>query len=600
MTQLTPTSRRPFRNALLILLAGLSAGASPSGADVANEVAVDLAGKVVDGSGAGVPGATVRILETALTATTGSGGEFEIKGSFQSGIVRRAGTPGGGTLEYRHGRVHLTVRGPGPVEALLVGPDGRSRRFTWSPPAGAGKTVFDVDARLSAMSPSAGTWLLRLSSGGDSRTFRLVRRGVGEATLVFPGTGYRTAAAAARVADPSRKVAADSSSLILEVSASGFHPRRRHLAQANQAGIDITLLPITASLKERIQDFVGAGNTFRLAFLKKENASSRKHVLHYVDFAEMAGDTMPLHAFADSKGPETTPFGANVPAWSPDGRTLAYEIGAENLTTPASRIHLQPLQGPRQDGPGHPATNPRFWTDGKDTALVWCTSGLQDGWKDSSSSTLRQPFVGGALSGAAEALSKGSYNGGLSRDGRYLATAFRHGVMKDREAGAHRFFHVYPGHPPAQDGGPTDSLQSCNASVSPDAARPSRMLFLDFGVPPGDTPYPNPVRPQHYAQHRMILIGDYLSEGPGRVVDFIDTPAEELAEDKTWDDPEWSNHPEFAVATTRDPDGDLTNPGEPPPTQPDLYLIHLPTRSALKVVSGDHMILPALWVGPKP
>jgi hypothetical protein len=597
MTILTPPSFRPSRRALLILLAGLSLGAGTSGAAAANEVAVSLAGKVIDGDGAGVPGATVRILETPLTATTGSGGEFEIKGTFQSGIVRRAGTPGGGFLEYREGRVHLAVEGRRAVEALLVGPDGRSRRFTWRPPEGAAKASLDLDARLSEMSRSAGTFFLRLASDGETRTFRLVRTGRGQETRI--SVGPRTGAPG-MAAGPARKAAADSASLILEVEAVGFLSKRRRLAQAAQTGIQVSLLSATASLEERIQDLLGAGNTFRLAFLKKEGASSRKHVLHYVDFAEMAGDTLPLHAFADSRGPETTPFGANVPAWSPDGRTLAYEIGAENLTTPASRIYLQPLLGPRQDGPEYPATNPRFWTDGKDTALVWCTSGLQDAWKDTASSTLRRSYLGGSLTGAAEILSKGSFNGGLSRNGRYLATAFRHGVMKDRESGAHRFFHVYPGHPPGKDGSPTDSLQSCNASISPDAARPGRMLFLDFGVPPGETPYPNPVRPQHYAQHQMILIGDFLSEGPGRVADFIDTPADELAGGKTWDDPEWSNHPDFAVATTRDPDGDVSNPGEPRPTQPDIHIIHLPTKSSVKVLSGDHMILPALWIGPEP
>ena len=89
-------------------------------------------------------------------------------------------------------------------------------------------------------------------------------------------------------------------------------------------------------------------------------------------------------------------------------------------------------------------------------------------------------------------------------------------------------------------------------------------------------------------------------EAPGRIVDFVDSPAEELAKGRTWDDPEWSNHPDFAVATTRDPEGDKSNPDEPKPTQPDLYIIHLPTKSALKVVSGDHMILPVLWVGKAP
>ena len=98
----------------------------------------------------------------------------------------------------------------------------------------------------------------------------------------------------------------------------------------------------------------------------------------------------------------------------------------------------------------------------------------------------------------------------------------------------------------------------------------------------------------------MILMGDYLSEAPGRIVDFIDTPAEELAQEKTWDDPEWSNRPEWAVATTRDPDGDRSVPSEPKPSQPDIYIIDLATKSSLKVLSGDHFTMPVLWIGPRP
>lgn len=170
--------------------------------------------------------------------------------------------------------------------------------------------------------------------------------------------------------------------------------------------------------------------------------------------------------------------------------------------------------------------------------------------------------------------------------------------MQDLVTGQKRSLHVYPGHPKASDGSSTDSLQACNGSVSPDPARPSRMLFLDFGVP--DEPsYANVVAPKLYAQHRMILIGDYASDAPGRIVDFIDTPASELEAENTWDDPEWTNAADYAVATLRDPDGDKTVPSEPRPTQPDIHLIKLSTKETIRVLSGGHQILPAAWIGPK-
>src|SRR5690606_31184445 len=240
------------------------------------------------------------------------------------------------------------------------------------------------------------------------------------------------------------------------------------------------------------------------------------------------------------RGPEASPYGANAPAWSPDGNFLAYEIGAENATTNVSRIHIQPLQGSRIDSIGYPATNPRWWTDGKDTSLIWGSSGREDAWADTGSATYMQRIAGGALSGEPKVVAKGSYNAGLSPDGRFLAAAYRYGLVLDLETGVRRHLHVYPGHPPDRNGFPTDSMQACNGSVSQDAARPDRMMFLDFGVVE-EPVYPNLVTPKLYSQHRMILIGAHGSEAPGRIVDFIDSPAAELARERTWDDPEWTN-----------------------------------------------------------
>ena len=103
-------------------------------------------------------------------------------------------------------------------------------------------------------------------------------------------------------------------------------------------------------------------------------------------------------------------FGANVPAWSPDRKVVVYEIGNENqAVAKVSRIYLQPLGGTRVEGPAFPATNPRFWADGKDTALLWCASGRDDGYKDAASRTLRQRVAGGALTGEPRATQPDSY-----------------------------------------------------------------------------------------------------------------------------------------------------------------------------------------------
>lgn len=581
-------------------------GAEAQGTDV------DLQGTVMDATGAPIAGAAIKLLESSLATTSDADGKFALKGNVAIGILHRTRLPGNLGLTFRDGVVTLERPLAGGMRVEWI--DVQGHRLLLPVPAGSGSFRLDLaglghgrNLRGSSgpdpdRSASDGPvhWL-RITTASGSAVFRFVQRGSRSFLSGGPGLsgapGVLEKAAAAATA--SRSVRTSGDGFILEAAAAGFLAKRFAQASPVKSGLALNLLPAASGLKERIQDFLGAGNSFKIAYLKPEAAGSRKFMLYYSDFAEMAGDTMPQHAFPDSKGPASSVYGAFAPSWSPDGRTIAYETGYENLTTPISRIYLQPVGGARADGPAYPATNPRWWTDGKDTSLIWCSSGREDAWADTSSATYRQKISGGVLTGAAEVLSKGSYNAGLSPDGRYLATAFRYALMQDRNDKAKRYLHIYPGHPKAADGSNTDSLQACNGSVSQDPAHPSRMLFLDFGVPEAPA-YPNGVVPGLYAQHRMILIGDYASDAPGRIVDFIDTPESELAVDNTWDDPEWTTHADFAVATTRDPDGDKSEPSQPKPTQPAIYLIKLSTKESIKVLSGGHQMLPAAWVGAKP
>jgi hypothetical protein len=598
-----------FRILVLILAFSLAVTAGVHG----QETHVDWKGMVVDQKGSPVPGATVKLLESALSATTDAEGKFALTGDVAIGIVRKTLLPGNVLLRYADGILHLDSRAAGSIGLEWISPQGTRKKIPVPARNGTGGIKVDLDRvadGLAGAGPQRGTDLhwLRITTSGGVSVFRFLRtgsHGVLSGGPGFAGSGADTRAAAAKTSGGAAKSggtraaasAAAAGGLVLEASAAGFFAKRFVQAKASDADLSLALLPASTGLKGRIQDFIGAGNSFRIAFVKPEAAGSRKFVLHYADFAEMAGDTMPQHAFPDSRGPTSSPYGAFAPSWSPDGRSIAYEIGFENMTTAVSRVYIQPLSGARAEGPGIPSTNPRWWSNGSDTSLIWCTSGREDAWSDTATATWRQKVSGGALTGAPELLGKGSYNAGLSPDGRYLATGYRYASMQDRESRERRFLHVYPGHPKASDGSNTDSLQACNGSISRDPAHPSRMLFLDFGVTE-EPSYANIVQPRLYAQHRMILIGDYASDAPGRLVDFIDTPASELAAEKTWDDPEWSTHPDFAVATTRDPDGDKTVPTEPKPTQPDIYLIKLSTKESLKVFTGGHVMLPAAWIGP--
>lgn len=568
LQKISSTAKKTLLRALLV--AGYAQGVH------AADYSVAFSGRVTDSS-QGVAGARVEIVDTDLSDTCDAQGNFSIAGIVPNGVVPRAALPGGATLDNRGG--HLRLRNPGlDLHVIIVTADGKSSRFE----VGKEAREMDLGARLTT---KTGVWLLRIASEAGARTYRYARAGEGAGEL---------SAFDARRAGAAAKAAAEGRVFVLKVTASGHFEKRFAQYRAQDSNLVLPILPSTATLKERIQDFLGAGKTFRLAFLRKDLASGSKPVLTYVDFAEMAGDTMPSHAFTDSRfdGESVEAF---APSWSPDGRFIAYEAGRENFTFPTSRVYIQPLLGTRLAGPANTATNPRWQAQGGDTSLIWCTTGTQRGWADTAAATYKQKWSGGQLTGTKTLLAKGSYNGGLSVDGRYLATAFPWGVMVDLQTSEKRLFHIYPGHSAKAA---TDSVQLCNASVSRDSAAPSRLLFLDFGVPDGEAAYPNVVRPQHYAQHRMILIGDYLSAAPGRIVDFIDTPAPELAAKKTWDDPEWTNAGDILVASTRDPNGDLSDPLTPRQTQPDIYFIKLSTKETLKVFTGVNQTLPAAWIGP--
>lgn len=599
----------PFSGDFRILALILAFATAVSVTGFTQETHVDWKGTVVDQKGSPVAGATVKLMESALSATTDAEGKFVLSGDVTIGIVRKTLLPGNVLLRYAEGILHLDTRAAGGVALEWISPRGSRTVIPLPERNGTGGFKVDLDREADRLAganrPRSNKgvdlhWLRITTSSGVS-VFRFLRAGSHGVLSAGPGYAGTVPEARAGAAKTSGRTAKNGASAaggwVLEASATGFFAKRFVQAKASDTGLNLALLPSSTGLKGRIQDFIGIGNSFRIAFVKPEAAGSRKFVLHYADFAEMAGDTMPQHAFPDSRGPASSPYGAFAPSWSPDGRAIAYEIGFENMTTAVSRAYIQPLSGARTEGPGIPSTNPRWWTDGTDTSLIWCTSGREDAWADTATGTWRQKVSGGTLTGAPELLAKGSFNAGLSPDGRYLATGYRYALMQDRESKERRFLHVYPGHPKAPDGSNTDSLQACNGSISRDPAHPSRMLFLDFGIPE-EPSYSNLVQPRLYAQHRMILIGDYASDAPGRLVDFIDTPASELAAEKTWDDPEWSTHPDFAVATTRDPDGDKTVPTEPKPTQPDIYLIKLSTKESLKVFTGGHVMLPAAWIGP--
>jgi len=293
----------------------------------------------------------------------------------------------------------------------------------------------------------------------------------------------------------------------------------------------------------------------RLVFL---NRTGGKGVLSWVDYAEANPVVRSL--------PDPDPV--FHPVISPDGRWVAWCTALEGSATP-SRVKARRLS--RTDtavldlGEG---AIPRWWTDGADTFLVRADAmdNTASGW--SATRTTARRWSGGNLLGEAVEWAPGSYHDG--RSGPYLYSGFRRLRQYDLRSGRDRILFSAPRN--GKSAG--DTSQVCNVSAAPDSS--GRSLFLDFGYAGPSTLVGRP-----YGIHEVAFVADSL----GNVVRQIPAPIAE----RQWEHLEWSNDPRWAVSGSIDPGGAYRN----------LYAVDVESGEAIRIVSGQELWQPSLWVGPR-
>jgi hypothetical protein len=120
-------------------------------------------------------------------------------------------------------------------------------------------------------------------------------------------------------------------------------------------------------------------------------------------------------------------------------------------------------------------------------------------------------------------------------------------------------------------------VQVCNVSICPDTgAAGHRWLFLDFGYSGTST-----VTGDAYGIHQYLFIGN----SDDSLCAWYRAPAGEAS----WDYPEWSNRGKFAVACARN-DGNASHA---------IYLVDLLNSFHYKIVEGEELANPALWISPQ-
>jgi uncharacterized protein (TIGR02171 family) len=277
-----------------------------------------------------------------------------------------------------------------------------------------------------------------------------------------------------------------------------------------------------------------------------------------------------------SSSPQVVEFADTVsvfhPALSPDGAWIAYSTKMEGIDG-VSQVFVRsanPALTARVRLPLASAAIPRWWVSPSgDTSLVMVSSAGSNGNSDwSSGTTSRLRISGGHPVGSPTVLANdGSYHGGLSRDGRWLATGYTRLLLRKEQQAPQTLFLS-----PANGKSSAASSQVCNVSLSRDTV--PQLLFVDFGYADSSA-----LTGGTYGVHQLMFVADTL----GRVTRWFAAPAGEQA----WDHTEWSNRPGFAVATA-------TNANE---EHHALYAIRTSDSSYLKLVEGADIWHPNLWIG---
>jgi hypothetical protein len=328
---------------------------------------------------------------------------------------------------------------------------------------------------------------------------------------------------------------------------------------------------------EKVAEFVGEKNV-KLAYTLKGNQLGRR--VYYVDLNTSNPQPKMLKVPAGKEN-----INADSPLFSPDGNFVTYfmikgndgyGVYVQALSPDAVALEIDPT-----------GVEPHWWTDPASGQLyiVYSTqflvrNGALSGLKDKAF-TYRVPITINGLqiedAGDREQIAPYPMSGGMSRDGSKLCTGYGDAAFYDRNAGQLVLLN--------------EGYQVCNPSITPSASVNNLMMFLNFqgeqnlsGTHSDDPTYPADASGS-IDQHDVIFIVDETNT----VWDFIPVVDKYIQ----WQDPEWSNLPNFATAL-----GDMGNGTE-------AVIINLETRENLVLTPHDDYKLeitstPSMWAATKP
>ncbi len=303
-------------------------------------------------------------------------------------------------------------------------------------------------------------------------------------------------------------------------------------------------------------------NHVKLVFV---NATSSTRTLCYIDFSE---SPVTVHEYLD----DSTVF---TPVISPDGQWVAYANADEgDSRTGTVKVRKLAVGSVAKTIPGASAVIPRWWVNPgtTDTFLVYATNARDNtdpAW--SADQTYRVRISGGVASGVPSLVASGGYHDGFSNDGKYLITGYRRLHIRNIAGARDRILFTGPANGKANG----DTSQVCNVSIHPNFATLPQMLLLDFGYTGTSSVVGRP-----YGLHEIL----FRLDTSGNVAGWYGAPQGFVA----WQDVEWSNHPDYAVAVGEDESQGY----------PAVVGTYLKNSTTATLAGGATLRQPGLWVQP--
>jgi hypothetical protein len=330
-------------------------------------------------------------------------------------------------------------------------------------------------------------------------------------------------------------------------------------------------VPITS--RDMIRDFLGIDHyNFKFAFTRKADQS-----VYVVDFSRVEiTDTAAIpkvYRFKTDGMPDS-------PLFSQDGEWITWFV---RLSATSQKAFVRRLaEGSEAIEIASQGTDPHFWDDTLQNRYVVYSNRFQVSLnelpKTEGFGTFRQKIdrTTGHAIGDPEMILDKPFNGGLSKDGRYLCTGYSDGAFYDLTQSVMYRINYTEG---------SGGMQICNPSITPDSAHSDWMLFLPFAGTQNLDFSDMDFTPGMIKMHEYLFIVDKENK-----VRWQRSYPQGYHQ---WQDPEWTNDFNFIVALAKVSDDESD-------TRHDCFLIRQSDKALLRLTTDgfrlDDSATPAFWI----